>query len=303
MLVLVSSVLAGGAIFFTMQWLQSHKGLSALSATERRRAEIVAARMAESKIGLRERIRLEFARLGLGEDRFPLYAAATVLYLAVSAPLSLLGVPLVAGLLVAIPVSLGAAWGIVAVLARRRRAAFNRQLVDLFDLLVAQIKGGVGAQRGLAMVIPQQASPLREEMGRALAAGSAGGDLVAAMTLLAERYPSRAFTMFLAALEMDRSQGAAIAPAIEQAGDLLKKEFELATEARSKLAQVKYEFYAVAAIVAGIGAYLVLGSGATFHKAYFSPTGAIVLLILGANCATGFFRFHRRIAKLTGDAK
>ena len=302
MLALVATVAAAGAAYFTVRFIQLWRGYSALSQVERRRAEVLATRESTGTVTRLQAIRLEFARLGLGRDLFPLLAAFATSFLVVAAPLSI-ALPVWMALLAAIPGAGAVAWFAVGFNARRRRSAFNRQLIDLLDLTVSQIKGGVGAERALHIVVPQLPNPVREEMAAALAAGQAGKDLVSAMRELGERYPSKAFEMFLAALEIDRAEGHAIAPALDQAAELLKQEFTLAAEANSALAQVKYEFYAVAAIVVGIASYLILGGEKEFREAYSSPMGLIVLALAAGNMGLGFFRFNRKIKSVTGDTK
>lgn len=299
-LVTLAAVCAAALGYFSIRWLQFRRGYAALSETEKRRAEIAAIRGLDKNVSLRERLQLETKKLGLGDNAFPLYAGAIVGYLGVAAPLSV-QLPLWMALLAAFPGAAVVGYVATAMLARARRKNFNRQMIDLLDLTVSQIQGGVGAERALNIVVPQMPDPMRSEMTRALAAGQAGKDLVGAMKELSQRYPSRAFDMFVAALEIDRAEGHAIAPALSQAAALLKQDFTLAAEANAKLGQVKNEFYAVAFIISGIAVYLIVGGPESVRQAYTTLGGWIVIGLAVANAAAGFARFRKKINSLVGD--
>lgn len=299
--IIVTAVCLAAFTYFIVRFVQLRSTYRGMTPIEQRYAEIHETRAQSDKVSVRERIRLEMRRLGLAEDLFPLYAALAFLYIAVAVPLRLTGLGEMVTMLAAIPVAGVAAWGLIVWRAQRRRGAFNKQLIDLLDLVNGQILGGVGAERALNMVTPRMPDPIRTEMLATLSAGQAGKDLLGAMRELAGRYPSRAFDMFIAALEIDRAQGAAVGPALTQASALLKRDFALAAEAKAEIAQTKFEFLGVAGIVVGLCAYLVFGSGPENREAYSSAAGVIALAIGAGNVALGGFRFFRMMNKVKGD--
>lgn len=303
MTIIILLVALAGFIYFALRWIQLRKGYQALSRNERNRAEILAKREEDKKVPLKDRLQAELVKQGLGESLYPLYSGFFLMYLAVAAPMTLLGVPNFLGLLIAIPLSAVVAWGGVKFYARRKRSKFNKQLVDLFDMVLGQIKAGTGAERALQIVVPQLPDPLKEEMLLTLAAGRAGRDLVGSMRELAKRYPSRAMEMFIAALEIDRAEGQAIAPALEQASDLLKKDFALSSEANAEISQTKYEFYAVAAIIGTIGLYMIFLTDYDGGNPYFTFGGLIVVALAIGNIALGTWRFNRFVGKIKGDTQ
>lgn len=298
---LVIAAAAGALVYFTIRWAGLRRGYQAMSRAEQRRAEILGHRQESVKVRPHTRLRNHMQRLGLGESVLPFYAAALVVYLAAAAPLTLLGAPTFLGLLGAAPLSMLGGYLFVSVRAARTRASFNRQLIDLLDQLAAQIKSGVGAERALQIVVPQMPHPLQDEMARVLNASAAGADIIEALKALAERYPSRAFSMFISAIEIDRAEGHAIAPALEQAAALLKQQFSLASEARAEVSQIRSEFYIVASIIIGLGLFLVFGSDSETSDAYRSFGGVLAAVIAGANIGVGFWRFQRILATLKGD--
>jgi tight adherence protein B len=301
MLILLASLATAGVVFFTARYFQMKSGYDALSRTEKHRVEVTANREAAEKEGMKVRLRKEMVRLGLGDNMFPFYAAVASVYLMVAAPLTLLGVSDIVGYVVAVPAAVGAAWTFSQVRSRKRRALFNRQLVDLLDQTIAQIEGGGGLVMALETVTLQMPEPIRDELSRVLASARASGDIIAPMRGLQEKYPSRAMDMFISALEIDQAEGHAIAPALKQASSLLKQDFALASEASAEVAQIKYEFWAVAGMIIGLGVYLVLGGSPETREAYYSGAGIIVVAAACANIAVGFWRFNRKLSKLKGD--
>jgi tight adherence protein B len=284
-----------------VRYLQMRSGYKAMSPIEQRYAEINQVRESSGRLTWRDKIRGELRRIGLGDDLFPFFAAAGFLYLCAVVPLRFTGLPQVATFIGALPLSCAIAWTLVTVRSQRRRAACNKLLVDLRELVTGQVQGGVGAERALMIVVPQMPEPIREEMARALASGQAGKDLVGSMRELAGRYPSRAFDMFIAAMEIDRAEGQAIGPALRQASDMLRRDFALAAEARAEISQTKFEFLAVAGLVIALCLYLVLGGSSETRDAFRTMGGVIALTLAGVNLAGGGFRFFRMMAKIKGD--
>lgn len=299
--ILALTVCSAAVLFFLVRWVQLRAGYNAMTALEQRYAEINEVRRSSDRVPIKDRIRAEMLRVGLADDLFPLFAVAAFVYLACAVALRFTGLPELLTLAVALPMAAGVAWTVVIVRAQRRRAAFNMQLIDLLDLVQGQVQGGVGAERGLMLVAPQMPEPIKAEMSRTLDVGRAGKDLIGAMRELRDRYPSRAFDMFIAALEIDRAEGQAIGPALKQASELLKRDFALANEAKAEIAQTKYEFLAVGGIVVGICAYLVLGGSPETRHSYQSFAGFIALSAAAGNVSLGTFRFFRMMNKIKGD--
>lgn len=293
---------AAGTVFFLVRGMQMRGNYQTLSRAEKRRAEMLSAREEAEKVTWRDRMRREMMRLGLGEDLFPLYAAGLVAYLAAAAILTALNIPDLAGLLVAFPAAAGIAYGVVAMQGKKRRVLFNRQMIDLLDQLVAQIQGGAGAARALAIISPQMPEPLRTEMLKCLSSAEAGRDLVDALSDLRDKYPSRPMDMFITALEIDRAEGQAIGPALEQASKLLKDNFALSSETDAELSSIKYEFYGVTAIIIGIALALVFTGDELTQESYRTFLGVCILLGSLGNMFLGMWRFGRKINKIKGDA-
>lgn len=292
---------ATGAVFFLLRGIQMRAGLRGLSQLEIKRAELEEARAKAEKVPAKERLRVELRRHGYEGDLFPFTAAMGFLYLLLMVLLHLTGLSYSIGALIALPASAATVWAASAWAAQARRRRFNHQLVDLLELVAGQIEGGNGAQKALSNVVGNMPEPIRGEMIRVLDAQMLSKDLIAAMRELAERYPSRAMSMFISALEIDRAEGHAIGPALHQAAELLKRDFSLAAEANAEISQTRGEFFAVVGIIGGIAAQLLFGSDPTAREAYTSLIGLTVVGLATANLGFGVFRFVRLLNVIRGD--
>jgi len=290
-----------GATFFLIRAAQMHLAYRRMGQLEATRVEIEAARARAERAPLRARLVGAVRSLGYDGDLFPFAAGLAFLYLAVAAALSLLSVPSVVAYVVALPAVGGAVATVVKWAAARRRKRFNTQLVELLELVAGQIEGGTGAQRALALVVPTMGEPLRSEMSAVLDTQMVTRDLIGAMRALQERYPSRAFAMFVSALEIDRADGHAIGPALRQAAKILNDDFQLRAEAVAEVAQQRGEFFIILAVLGAMAAYMLMSGDETQIAAYTSPIGVTALGAASANAVWGVYRMLTMLRKLQGD--
>lgn len=298
---LVILLAVAGTAFFLARAVQMHSGRKALSQLEIKRIELEAERERSEKPSLRDRIRSQVFALGYDGDVFPFAAALAFLYLAMSVSLTLANFPNTLAYLAALPASVLVIWSAAKWSASRKRKKFNVQLVELLDLVAGQIEGGAGAQRALTVVIPTMQEPLRGEMNRVLNRQMATKDLVGSMRELAERYPSRAFELFISALEIDQADGHAIGPAIRQAAGLLNSDFQLRSEAVAEVSQQRGEFFIILTVLGVLGGYMLFGGDTARNEAYTSPMGLIALSASILNVIWGCWRMLTMLRNLQGD--
>lgn len=260
----------------------------------------MAIREAEAKQGfnLKDRLVERLRLAGWSGGLAPIVTATGFLYAACVLAVSVAGVNQNLAIVLGIPLCFGVVFLVVLRISSKRQLAFQRQLMPALSMLAAQIESGNGAERSLEQILPSLEDPLGEELHNALAA-TVTMDLVAALREVGRRYPSRAFMLFLAALEIDQIQGGALAPALREASMMLQRQFELIQEAQAELAQAKMEFYGVLGIVSFITIPLLTSDDPTVRSAYYSPTGIIVLLFASLLAAAGIWRAMR----IFGQAK
>lgn len=300
---LLTVMTVAGAVFFLVM-------ATILVATRKRAGRIALAQQdaweadqkLREKVPAKTRILHWLERYGYRGDITPVLGPLTVGYGLVVLALLATGLPGLIALLAAIPASALVAWLAAEFIADRRRRKFDRQLLELFQLLAGQIEGGVGIRRGLEHSLGAVSDPLRTEMLRVLNSAVASKDLVAAMRVLERRYPSRAMSLFVAAIEIEQDLGGEIVPALRQAADSLQTSFDLIEEAKAEVSQAKMEFYALVAIIGGTTLWMFSQADTQTREAFTNPIALFLIAFGLLNFAFGIFRGARTFRKITaGD--
>lgn len=290
---LLLGVAVGFAVYCIYGWVMTQRALRHMTTIEKANSRIDEARRKEERPANKDRVRLYLVKRGYKGDMTPFFAAVTFGYIVIALAFRLVGASDLVGLLVALPVAfLGTMWGLTMLVVRRKRV-FNQQLMQALTLIAAQVEAGNGAQRAIEQVIPSLQDPIRSELSAAMDATVASKDIVKAMKDLEERYPSRAFSMFIAALEIDQAKGGRLEPALRQAASTLQRDFELSQEAVAEISQTRSEFFAVIGIIGLICFSMFVGGGETTQAAYFTPVGLIAVGIGLLNFGLGIWRATR----------
>lgn len=287
----VIAVLVGGAVFFAAQAL-----LSVLLRRQAPRSAQVQALLAEQTsrsnpiANVEEWVRTWANSRGYHGTIVPLLMALAALYLILALLLQgFLGSQTLA-LVLAAPLSAVVVFFVGANLVSRRKKLFDGQLLDALVMLGGQLEAGVGINRALQQVRATSSEPLRSELGVVLQQADVTHNLVDPMSALAAKYPSRAFELFIAALRIDSEVGGRIEPALKEAADIMQRDFALMDEARAEISQAKSEFYGIL-IMMGLIFATVLGSGgAGGQDVYFTPSGIIMLTLVGSWVGIGILR-------------
>jgi tight adherence protein B len=299
---LVLVIAVAGAVYFALNWWTSRQNYSRLTVVERANLRMAAeAEAARGKRSLWKRFADTARDRGWRGDPAVLLTISTFAYLILIVALQAFGVGDIVSLALGLPLALlGGQVASITARARYKRA-FDRQLSRLFALVAARVKAGESLQTALEAIVRNQPDPMGTEMGQALDGAVGDKDLITAMEKVAEKFPSRAMNLFIAALRLNQKQGTELAPALMSAAHGLEKDFELAAESEAEVSQARAEFFAILAILAFITVTSISSSDGETIKAYLSPMGAVVFSVVGANFALGLFRINRIFAKARGD--
>ena len=286
-----------GAAYFVVEYLLTRTSYRRLAKSKIQLAYMAIEEAERSTaVSWKDRVAARLSIAGWSGGLTPILIATGFLYAICVVVLSVLGVNDALGVFAGLPVCAGVVYLIVIRIASRRNLAFQRQLMPALGMLAAQIEAGNGAERAIEQILPALEDPLGAELGAALAS-TVTMELVQALRQVEIRYPSRSFTLFLAALEIDRLQGGALAPALREASQMLQRQFDLAEEAQAEVSQAKMEFYAVGGIV-GLIAFSLLSSDDPFMRdAYTSSAGIVALVISATLIGTGVLRAMRLLKK------
>lgn len=248
-----------------------------------------------ARLPVKERILLRLSVAGYTGD-LPTFGVMTAaLFVFVSFGFTLLGFADWQAMIAAVPGTLLVASVVLGRIAAKRRAKFNAQLLQSLDMIAANIAAGTGPQRSIEQVLSTASEPLRSEFRSALDSAVASKDLPAALRDVATRYPSRAFELFIAALEIDRDMGGRIEPALRQASSIMRRNFELEQETASELSQSKAEFWGLIGVI-GFMAATLFASSPEGNGPLDTPIGTIITIIAFCNIGLGIWRAQRLIS-------
>lgn len=295
---LLAALAGGGAVYFLVSWVLARRRLANMTATERVAIAFDETRRnRETADTWYQRVQQRLSQAGWSGSLAPILLGGGFFYAALVLVFELFGFPEWLGLVGGLPAVFGAAYLLALRHRQHQRRLFQHQLARALTMLASQIEAGHGSQRALEQIVGALDDPFRLEIERALKVAVITKDLPQALRDIETRYPSRAFTIFRAALEIDQQQGGSLAPAFRQAAAMLEKQFELEEEADAEIAQTKTEFYAIVGIIAFIGLTLVGSSDPTIRASYTTPVGMVALGLGTANFAVGIWRALRMFAR------
>lgn len=294
---LIAALAAAGAVYFSIEWLTASLRRRNMTYLERTALDVEeeASRAAGSSGPVR-RMLDEFG--WHGDPSLPLLGVAAA-YLGIVSLLAAFGVERVLATVFALPTSFLIARQTLAVMRRRKQRQFNLQLVQALELLAGQMEAGNGVQRALEMMTPSLPDPLRGEFENALEATVASKDLVEALRDIGRRYPSKALSLFVTALDIEKMTAGQLGRPVREAANLMRREFELSNELSAETSQQK-----IAAIVMVLGISAICGAliVGLDPESFFNPFGLTLLAFGGANFVFGIWRVSRMLASIKGGS-
>lgn len=293
----VFGLLAAGASFFLLAWLRELRSFRSMNRLEQLSAQIEYERRQLDRQTLTDRVDKVAVTWGLQGLWGPALGIVTVLYLSLAALLALLGVSDLIGASLALPVSVAAGLVLMRSSRQREEVRFRRQLLQAFGIIASQIEAGDSINRALDKTVLMVDDPLRRELANALASLVGTTSLTSVLSPVAQKYPSRAMDLFLAALEIDETMGAKLAPTLRQAQASLERQFDLAAEATAEISQARSEFIGITVVMALVAFGMFFAAEGVARDAYMSPLGIVLLTATVVNYAFGVIRTLRIFSK------
>lgn len=291
-----------GATYFLLSWLYEVLRLRKMTYIEVRNAQIAQELQRERQSSQREQFRRWLYQAGFGGDPAPLAMGVAFGYLLLASVLSLLGFSAGVATVIALPLS---AAGALFFISRKRRKMYEnstQQILQLLRSVVTYLESGSTPQQAFNKAAVLLENPLRDDLLSALASRVAAEPLAQTLQPVANKYPSQAMTLLIAAMEINDQVGAKLAPTLRQAANVVEQQLELAAEATAEVSQAKGEFIGVTVIIGAVGVMMILTSGEAARGAYTSLIGIVALAFGIANFALGVWRTMRAL-KLAGSGQ
>ena len=294
---LVFGLLGTGATFFLLAWVKELREFRSMNRLEQLSAQIEYERRLLDKETISDRVDKLTVIWGLQGLWGASLGVVTILYLGLAAILALLGVSDILGAFLALPVSIATGFMVLRSSRQREEIRFRRQLLQAFGIIASQIEAGDSINRALDKTVLMVEDPLRREMANALAGLVGTSSLTSVLRPVAQKYPSKAMDLFLAALEIDETMGAKLAPTLRQAQASLERQFDLAAEATAEISQARSEFIGISVVLAMVALGMFYAAEGVARDAYLSPLGIALLGATVLNYIFGVLRTLRIFSK------
>jgi len=177
---------------------------------------------------------------------------------------------------------------ILGMLARRRAAAIEGQLVELCELMASMLRGGYGYVQALSATAAEVGNPLSGELERLVDNVRMGADVDEELNALNDRLDSTDFEMMSTAISIQRRSGGNLAEILEGVAETIRYRQSFKQEVAALTSQARYS----ALIVAGVPVLLVLAltvmDPIRYGLLFTDPLGR---LILGAAIGMDLFGY------------
>lgn len=177
---------------------------------------------------------------------------------------------------------------VLGILARRRAAAIESQLVELCELMASMLRGGYGYVQALSSTAAEVGNPLGSELQRLVDNVRMGADVDDELSDLNDRLDSTDFEMMATAISIQRRSGGNLAEILEGVAETIRYRQSFKQEVAALTSQARYS----ALIVASVPVLLVLALTAMdpirYGLLFTDPVGR---MILGAAIAMDVFGY------------
>ncbi len=114
-----------------------------------------------------------------------------------------------------------------AIMRRRRKKLFAKQLPDALELIGRALRAGHSLGSGFHLVASEMAEPISTEFGRCYEEQNLGIPMDEALESLADRVPNLDLRFFVTAVVLQRQTGGDLAEILDKIGNLIRERFKI----------------------------------------------------------------------------
>jgi tight adherence protein B len=167
---------------------------------------------------------------------------------------------------------------------RRRRARFDRQLVDVLVLMTGAVRAGYSLLQALSVVQEEIGPPASEEINRVTREVELGRSLADALTAMARRMENDDLQLVVTSININQQVGGNMATMLEAVTATIRERQRLFGEIRAQTSQQRFTGLFLTLMPVIVGAVLLV-----INPSYMStlfditciPIGALVGIIIG----------------------
>jgi tight adherence protein B len=176
---------------------------------------------------------------------------------------------------------------VLALLARRRTAAFQAQLPDVLNLLAGSLRAGWGLLQAVGIVVDEVGAPAGPEFARVATEARLGLPLEDALAKMAVRMGSEDFKWAVNAIAIQREVGGNLAEVLDLVADTVRERSNLRQQIHTLTSEGRLSAVILTALpfVEAVGLWVIspgyIGRLFTSIVGIYSAVGAAVLLVAG----------------------
>ncbi len=181
----------------------------------------------------------------------------------------------------------------LARLQRRRRRAFDRQLVDALMTMGNSLRAGFSIRQAFEMVVREGQNPIAQEFGLLLQQTRMGVPFDEALDALARRVGSEDLDLMVVAIETARQTGGNITEVFDRLASTIRERSRVAGRLRSLTAQGRLQAAVVGMMPLLLGGMLTLVDPALMRNFVHHPIGLAAIGVVIVLETVGFLVIRR----------
>lgn len=175
----------------------------------------------------------------------------------------------------------------------KRRAAIERELVEMCELMSSMLQSGFGYLQALNTAAEQVEEPLAGELVRMRDAIRVGAGVDESLEQLNERLASRDFDMVTTAIIIQRRSGGSLAEILSGVAKTIRDRSLFRAEVAALTSRERYSAILMAGFPLVLTGFLVLMAPAVFGRLISDPTGRIILGVALTTDLMGYLAIRR----------
>ena len=176
---------------------------------------------------------------------------------------------------------------------KKRLARFEQQLPDALMMLSGSLRAGASLNMAIESLVRDQPAPLNQEFELFLRAQRIGLDFETGLSDMEARLPIQDFSMFVAALRINREIGGNLAAIMESLADTLRRKAMMEGKIESLTAQGKLQGIVMTGLPVLLAVLLNFLEPQAMSKLWTTPIGWGVLTVIVVMEALGYFMIRK----------
>ena len=197
--------------------------------------------------------------------------------------------------LIAMAPLLASPFAVLALLARRRRVRFTRQLPDALKLLSGTLRAGYSLMQGVETMANEVGDPMGSEMKRVLAEARLGRGLDDALNDMAARLGSPDFDWTVMAIGIQREVGGNLAELLETVSETMTARERLRREVKALTAEGRMSAIVIGILPIALGLLMFVINPTYMAPLIHTAAGKAMTVVAAVMAVIGFYWMKKTV--------